>query len=78
MLLANQTAGFLNWLDLQNTRMKKPDFLHVDTGQWKLKVGWKIGVGMAKNGCGYSGLRILKLAVSQKGINGINWFLVCW
>ena len=33
---------------------------------------------MVKNGWGYSGLRILKLAVSQKEINGINWFLVCW
>ena len=39
---------------------------------------WKIlkniGVGMAKTGCGYCGLRTLKLTVSQKGINGINWF----
>ena len=37
-----------------------------------------IGVGMVKNGCGHSGLKALKLAVSQKGINEINWFLVCW
>ena len=27
-----------------------------------------IGVGMVKNGCGYSGLRTLKLAVSQNKI----------
>ena len=37
-----------------------------------------IGVGVVKNGCGHSGLRALKLAVSQEAINGINWFLVCW
>ena len=36
-----------------------------------------IGVGLVKNGCGHSGLRTLKLAVSQEGINLINWFLVC-
>ena len=35
-------------------------------------------VGMVKNRYGHSGLRALKLAVSQKGINGINWFLGCW
>ena len=35
-----------------------------------------IGVGVVKNGCGHSGLRTIKLAVSQKGINEINWFLV--
>ena len=38
----------------------------------------KLGVGMVKNGCGHSGLRRLKLAVSQEGINGVSWFLVCW
>ena len=37
-----------------------------------------IGVGVVKNGCGHSGLRTLKLAVSQEGINGVSWFLVCW
>ena len=36
-----------------------------------------IGVDVVKNGCGHSGLRTLKLAVCQKGINGINLFLVC-
>ena len=36
------------------------------------------GVGMVKNGCGHSGLRTLKLAVSQEEINGVNWFLLCW
>ena len=36
-----------------------------------------IGMGMVKNGCGYSGLKALKLDVSQEGINRVNWFLVC-
>ena len=36
-----------------------------------------IGLGVVKNRHGNSGLRTLKLAVSLKGINGINWFLVC-
>ena len=36
-----------------------------------------IGVGAVKNGCGHSGLSTQKLAVCQ-GIDGINWFLVCW
>ena len=54
---------------------KKPDFLHVDTDSWKLKVILKkTGVRLVKNGCGHSGLRILKLAVSQEGNYGINWF----
>ena len=35
-----------------------------------------IWVGAAKNGCSYSGYRTLKLAVSQEGINGINWFFL--
>ena len=37
-----------------------------------------IGLGMVKNGCRQSGLRTLKLAISQEGINGLSWFLVCW
>ena len=36
-----------------------------------------IGMGVIKNGCSYSRLRTLKLAISQTEINGINWFLVC-
>ena len=36
----------------------------------KLKSWLKnIEVGVVKNGCGYSSLRTLKLAVSQKGMN---------
>ena len=30
MHLANQVAGFFNWLYLQNKMMNKPDFLFVD------------------------------------------------
>ena len=37
-----------------------------------------IVVGFAENGWDHSGLRTLKLAVSQKGIIGISLFLVCW
>ena len=37
-----------------------------------------IGVDIVKNGCGHSGLKKLKLAVSQEEINGVNSFLVCW
>ena len=38
MLLVNQIAGFLNQLYLQNTMIKKPDFLHVDRDSWKTEV----------------------------------------
>ena len=37
-----------------------------------------IGMGIVKNGCGHSGLRTLKLALCQEGINGVSWFVVCW
>ena len=37
-----------------------------------------LGVGLVKNGFDHSGLRTLKLVVSQKRIKGINWFLVCY
>ena len=37
-----------------------------------------IGIAVIKNGCGYFGLRTLKLALSQEGITGVSWFLVCW
>ena len=42
--------------------------------------GWleNVGVGVVKNGCGHSGLRTLKLAIPQEGMNVINWFLTCW
>ena len=31
-------------------------------------------MGMAKNGCGWSGHGTLKLTVSQNRTDGINWF----
>ena len=37
-----------------------------------------IDMGIIKNGCDHSDLRTLKLAVSQEGISGVSWFLVCW
>ena len=38
MLSANQISGFLNRLYLQNKMIERPDFLHVNTNSWKLKV----------------------------------------
>ena len=41
MLLANQIAGFLNWLYLQNTKMKKPDEKPEEkTWSWLKNIGW--------------------------------------
>ena len=40
--MAGQIVGFLNRLYLQKKMMKKPDFLHVDTDSWKLKVDQKV------------------------------------
>ena len=53
---------------------KRPDFLHVDTDRlMEIKSLLKnIGVGVVRNGCVHFGLRTLKPAVSQVGINGIN------
>ena len=79
MLSANQITGFLNQLYLYNKIMKKPDFLHVDSDSWKLEVDWKrFGVGMLKIGCDQSVLWTQKLALCQRGMNELNWFLVCW
>ena len=33
-----------------------------------------IGVGAVDNWCGHCGFGTLKLAVSQEGMNKINWF----
>ena len=38
MFLANKIAKFLNQMYLCNKMIKQPDFLHVDTNSWKLKV----------------------------------------
>ena len=38
-------------------------------------ISWlkSIGMGVVKNGCSYSGLRTLKLALYQEGINRVSW-----
>ena len=43
------------------------------TDLWKSEVdGKNIGAEMVKNWCGHSGLKTLKLAVSQEAFNGIK------
>ena len=42
MFLVNRIAGFLNKLYLYKEKMKKPDFLHVDTNSLKPKIDQKI------------------------------------
>ena len=77
MLLANQIAGFLNCLSLEQNYEKTWFFAcwykFREIKSWLKNIG--VG-GVFKNGCGHSGLRTLKLAVSKEGINEINWFLV--
>ena len=51
--------------------MKNPVFLHVETNSLKLKNDSKT-LGRV-----HYGRRTLKLAISHKEINGINWFLLC-
>ena len=51
------------------------------TNQWNslIKSGSNIfWVGMVRNGCGQSGHRTLKSAVSQEWNDGMNWFLAYW
>ena len=47
---------------------KKPDYLHFDTDSWKLKFVKKYWGWHGQKWVGYSGLRTLKLALSQKGL----------
>ena len=50
--------------------MEKPDFFACSYRLIEIKSWLKnIGVGLVKSGCDHSGVRTLKLAVSQKGIN---------
>ena len=49
-----------------------------DEKDWFFTYWFKFIEIVVINGCAHSGHRNLKLAVSNKGINGINWFLVCW
>ena len=65
--LANQIAGLLNQLFLQNKFIKQLHFLHVHANSQKLKVDQKFfWLGMIKNECGQCGLWALKLTVSQE------------
>ena len=58
--------------------MELTDFLHAGTNSCKLTGDWKfLGVSMIKNGCGQSGDRTLKLAVSEEWAGGINWLFAC-
>ena len=67
MSSANQIAGFLNQLFLQNKAMKQHEFLPGDTNSQKLKVDRKFfWLGMVNNGCDHSSLYTLKLTVSQE------------
>ena len=40
---------------------------------WLKNIGW----AWSENGCDHSSQKTLKLALSQKGISGLNCFLVC-
>ena len=52
-------------------------FLYVDTDSQKLKSDQKSLGGLGKNGCGQSGLWILKLIIPQKWTGGVNWIFAC-
>ena len=55
MFSANQITEFFNQPYLQNKSMKYPNFLHVDTNSYKLKVDQKIW-GWAWSGMGVTSL----------------------
>ena len=75
MLLANQTAEFLNQISLEKNDEKAWFFAcwykFIEIKSW-LK---NIGLDVVINGCAHSGGKTLNLAVSHEGINGISWFL---
>ena len=58
---------------------EKAWFLHVDTDSWKIEVDWKVlGWACQKWVWPLCSQKLLKLAVCQRKMNEINWFLVCW
>ena len=78
MFSAKQIAGFFNQPYLQNKSIKYLDFLHVGTRLHELKVDLKFSARTwLKNGSGQSGHGTLKLTVSQKWIDGMNWYFAC-
>ena len=75
---ANQIPGFFNQHISRTNQWNSPIF-HVDTNLHKLKVDWEIfWMGVTRNGCGQFGHRTLKLAVSQKRIDEMNWLFAWW
>ena len=78
MLSTNQIAWFLNQLYLRNKMMK---FRFFACRCKNMRINCWLNIlreGMVKDGCGHSGHRTLKLAVSQEWMDGINWFSACW
>ena len=57
--------------------MELTNVLHAGTNSCKLKGVWKFwgGVGIVKNGCGWSGEETLKLTGSEEWTDGITDFL---
>ena len=77
LLLINQIAGFLNQLCLQNKIMILLDILYIIPNLRKLKVDWKLSVGVVKMSMATLVAR-LQDWLHIKGINGINWIFSCW
>ena len=61
------------------SRTNQWNFLHVDTNShiksWSKN--FRAGI-MVRDGYGQPGHRTLKLALSQKWVDGMNWFFACW
>ena len=78
MFLANRIAGFSNELYISLERKDEKAWFFACWYKFIEIKSWlkNIGIGVVINGCAHSGCRNLKLAVSHKEINGINWFLV--
>ena len=73
MLSAIQILWFLNHFFLQSISMKQPHCLQIDINSQSLKVDRKFfWLSILKNKRGQSGLRILKLNLSQKRTDGTN------
>lgn len=66
MFFVHKIAVFLKEWNLKNKSMKYPNFEHVDTNSKKLSFDWQsFLVAIARNGCGESGYKTLKMNVSQ-------------
>ena len=78
MLSANQISRFLNQIFLQKNLRKQTHFWHVDTNSQKLNVDRNVLVVHGKKWVWLIwSLDSVKLAVSQKYTDGINWFFAC-